>query len=126
MGNQSGNRGEPDGDPALDVTRTRPGGSEEAPGRAPDAPELPLVDARHYSVKGEFARGGLGRILEAHDHRLGRKVALKQLLHASDDALARFAREALVTARLQHPAIVPVYEAGRFPTGQPFFAMKLV
>ena len=39
---------------------------------------------------------------------------------------ARFQREALITARLQHPGIVPVYEAGRWPTGEPFFAMKLV
>ena len=38
----------------------------------------------------------------------------------------RFQREALITARLQHPGIVPVYEAGRWPTGEPFFAMKLV
>jgi eukaryotic-like serine/threonine-protein kinase len=35
-------------------------------------------------------------------------------------------REALLTARLQHPSIVPVYEAGRWPTGEPFYAMKLV
>ena len=39
---------------------------------------------------------------------------------------ARFVREALLTARLQHPSIVPVYEAGRWPTGEPFYAMKLV
>src|SRR6185312_12276678 len=32
----------------------------------------------------------------------------------------------LITARLQHPGIVPVYEAGRWPNGEPFFAMKLV
>ena len=35
-------------------------------------------------------------------------------------------REALLTARLQHPAIVPVYQAGRWPSGEPFYAMKLV
>src|SRR5262249_52986488 len=38
----------------------------------------------------------------------------------------RFAREMRITARLQHPSIVPLYEAGRWPTGEPFFAMKLV
>ncbi len=42
------------------------------------------------------------------------------------EQLSRFQREALITARLQHPGIVPVYEAGRWPTGEPFFAMKLV
>ena len=42
------------------------------------------------------------------------------------NARARFEREARITARLQHPAIVRVYEAGRWPTGEPFYAMKLV
>ncbi len=35
-------------------------------------------------------------------------------------------REALITARLQHPSIVPIYEAGRWPDGEPFYAMKLL
>ncbi|MCE9573845.1 MAG: protein kinase, partial [Deltaproteobacteria bacterium] len=38
----------------------------------------------------------------------------------------RFEREALIAARLQHPAIVPIYEAGTWEDGEPFFAMKLV
>src|SRR5262249_36594426 len=42
------------------------------------------------------------------------------------EQISRFQREALITARLQHPGIVPVYEAGRWPSGEPFFAMKLV
>ena len=68
----------------------------------------------------------MGRILVARDRRMGRTVALKELL-ASGTALGpRFEREALVTGRLQHPAIVPVYEAGRWPSGEPFYAMKLV
>jgi tetratricopeptide (TPR) repeat protein len=53
-------------------------------------------------------------------------VALKQLLDAGPGWLRRFEREAAVTSRLQHPSIVPVYEAGRLPTGEPFYAMKLV
>jgi tetratricopeptide (TPR) repeat protein len=69
----------------------------------------------------------MGRILLAHDRRLGRTVAIKEMhARADDDAARRFVREALVTARLQHPAIVPVYEAGRWPGGRPFYAMKLV
>ena len=35
-------------------------------------------------------------------------------------------REALITARLQHPGIVPVHEAGRWPSGDPYYSMKLV
>ncbi|MBS1120397.1 MAG: serine/threonine protein kinase [Deltaproteobacteria bacterium] len=89
-------------------------------------PPLPIVSDAHYKLDGEIARGGMGRIVAAEDQRLGRPVALKELLEPAGDALGRFQREALITARLQHPGIVPVYEAGRWPTGEPFFAMKLV
>ena len=89
-------------------------------------PELPTVSDAHYKSEREIARGGMGKIVAAEDQRLGRPVALKQLLEPAGDALGRFQREALITARLQHPGIVPVYEAGKFPNGEPFFAMKLV
>ncbi|HXU71449.1 MAG TPA: protein kinase [Polyangia bacterium] len=87
---------------------------------------LPLVPVDRYDVRDEFARGGLGRIFRAHDRRLGRPVAVKQLIAGGSEAARRFIREALITARLQHPAIVPIYEAGRWPSGEPFYAMKLV
>lgn len=70
----------------------------------------------------------MGRTFQARDRRLGREVVIKQPL-ASDqgfDLRTRFEREALLTARLQHPSIVGIYEAGRFPDGEPFFAMPLV
>jgi WD40 repeat protein len=87
---------------------------------------LPLVSNDRYDVRDEFARGGLGRIFRAQDKRLARPVAVKQLIAGGSEAARRFIREALITARLQHPAIVPIYEAGRWPTGEPFYAMKLV
>ena len=89
-------------------------------------PELPIVSTVHYRAARELARGGMGRIVAAEDQRLGRAVALKELLEPSPEQFGRFQREALITARLQHPGIVPVYEAGRWPSGEPFFAMKLV
>ncbi|HLU68130.1 MAG TPA: protein kinase, partial [Kofleriaceae bacterium] len=46
--------------------------------------------------------------------------------HDAEELRARFAREALLTARLEHPSIVSIHEAGRWPTGEPFYAMKLV
>jgi WD40 repeat protein/tRNA A-37 threonylcarbamoyl transferase component Bud32 len=92
----------------------------------PDPHGLPFVDPEHYYIDGQLAQGGLGRILKARDQRLGRVVAIKQLLTHDAGLEARFRREALVTARLQHPAIVPVYEAGRWPSGEPFYAMRLV
>ena len=109
------------GDAAAPTVAARPRG----PARTADG--LTEVSPAHYRVEGEFARGGMGRVLLAHDRRLGRTVALKELHEdAGPGAAGRFVREALVTARLQHPAIVPVYEAGRWPGGRPFYAMKLV
>ena len=104
--------------PTIDAGSTIP------PGR--DACELRFVDPASYRVTGELAQGGIGRILRARDERLDRPVALKELLEPGGAAEERFVREALMTARLQHPAIVPVYEAGRWPSGEPFYAMKLV
>ncbi len=123
-------------------------GSDESAGKAPEVPTqlLPsesrglraevldelsdhlscrVVEGR-YEILGEHARGGLGRILRARDRELERPVAIKELLEPGEQAEARFAREALVTARLQHPAIVPVYEMGRWPSGKLFYAMKMV
>ena len=87
---------------------------------------LTTVPASTYTILGEHGRGGLGRILRARDQRTGRVVAIKEMLPGAEEAAPRFVREALVTANLQHPAIVPVYEVGRWPDGQPFYAMKLV
>lgn len=101
------------------------------PSQLPDDsgdPVEPLIegDPDRYSSQGEHARGGLGRVLRARDHRLGRTVAIKELLRTSVAGEARFVREALVTARLQHPSIVPVHEAGRWPNGDPYYVMKLI
>src|SRR6266702_8923180 len=96
-----------------------------APG-PPGTGRLAVIDRAVYTIGGEIARGGLGRILEATDRRLERVVAIKELIHEVPELAARFKREALLTARLQHPAIVPVYEAGMWPDGAPFYAIKLV
>jgi WD40 repeat protein/serine/threonine protein kinase len=93
---------------------------------AGDGTFTPVVPRRHYEITAEHARGGIGRILRAEDRRLKRPVALKELLHHSDEAAHRFTREAELTARLQHPSIVPVYEAGCWPDGQPFYSMKFI
>ncbi len=92
-----------------------------------DSTRFPTIARGTYAIAGKFAQGGIGRILRAHDPVLDRTVALKELLvagHRTDEE--RFVREVLLTARLQHPGIVPVYAAGRWPSGEPFYAMKLV
>jgi tetratricopeptide (TPR) repeat protein len=79
-----------------------------------------------YVFRRELSRGGMGRILIAWDERHGREVAIK-IVRGADAALkARFSREAQVTARLQHPAIVPVYDSGKLADGEPFYVMRLV
>jgi eukaryotic-like serine/threonine-protein kinase len=83
-------------------------------------------DPKRYLMLGEHGRGGLGRITRAHDRELGRDVAIKELISPDHLGEARFLREALITARLEHPGIVAVHEAGRWPDGTPFYAMKLV
>jgi WD40 repeat protein len=87
---------------------------------------LPLVDTSAYALGLEVARGGMGRIVAARDLRVGRPVVVKELLGQSPQMAARFEREARVTARLQHPGIVPIYEIGQWPDGTPFYSMRMV
>ena len=111
---------------AADDTFPRGSG---APAEIPmqlDAVEWPVVESGRFASQGEHARGGLGRIVQAIDCRLARVVALKELLRDGGSSEARFIREALITATLQHPSIVPVYEVGRWPSGKPFYSMKMV
>ena len=68
--------------------------------------------------------GGMKRIYRALDRRTGRHVARAEMRQAGADP-GRFLREARITALLQHPNIVPVYEIGLNPAGQPYFVMKL-
>jgi WD40 repeat protein/tRNA A-37 threonylcarbamoyl transferase component Bud32 len=91
-----------------------------------DATPLQVRTASRYDLVDEHGRGGLGRVMRARDRELGRTVAIKELLRRGRVAELRFLREALITARLEHPAIVPVHEAGRWPDGTPFYSMKLV
>ncbi len=92
---------------------------------------IPFAAPGRYDLRGELGRGGLGRVVEAWDEALRRQVAVK-LLHEQQagDAPDRFAREARLAARLEHPAIIPVYDfgamAGSDGTAQVFLAMKRV
>src|SRR5579863_5141750 len=63
-----------------------------------DATQLPTVPREHYVAITEYGRGGMGRVIMARDRRLGRRVAVKELLHR-DGNEGRFVREALITAR---------------------------
>jgi serine/threonine protein kinase len=86
----------------------------------------PVIDPDTYTLGAEIGRGGMGRVLSARDRRIGRAVALKEMLEKDPIALARFEREARITAQLQHPNIVSIYEVGRWPDGRPFYAMPIL
>src|ERR1051325_2615520 len=106
-------------------TRTRAeGGGALRP--APDGGDLAADDPDRYEQVHEHARGGLGRVVRAVDRRLGRTVAGTELRRHSAATEPRFLREAMITARLEHPGIGPVHEAGRWPNGDPYYVMKLV
>ena len=82
-----------------------------------------------YEFTGEIARGGMGMILSARDVAFGRDVAVKVLLPEArecPEAAARFAIEARITGRLEHPGIPPVHQLGTLPDHSPFLAMKLI
>ena len=95
-------------------------------GVALDLPSLPRVDATSYAIGPEIARGGMGKILSARDRRLRRDVVIKVTRQQGQLVDPRFEREALITARLQHPSIVRVYEAGILSDGRAFYAMERV
>jgi len=104
--------------PTLDEGSTAPAGSTAPVASAPRDPES------RWQRLGELGWGGMGRVTLAHDRWLGREVALKEPLSETDAHL--FQREAIITARLEHPGIVPIYETGLSPAGVPWFAMRVV
>lgn len=78
-----------------------------------------------FEVLGELGKGGQGAVLRARDPATGRDVALKLLLRVDGRSERRFRQEAQVLARLQHPGIVGVLDAG-VEDGVPWLAMALV
>ena len=83
-----------------------------------------------FEVVSLLGAGGMGEVYRAHDHRLGRDVALKVLPAAwvSDhDRRRRFASEARAAAALNHPHICTIHEVGIGSDGEPpFIAMELL
>ncbi|MBL8912478.1 MAG: protein kinase [Archangium sp.] len=113
-------------DPPTSVSaRLRPVSGEE---KTINAVNILDVLVGRYRLEEKVGEGGMGAVYVAHDQELDRKVAVK-LLAASlvNDAevLERFEREARLTAKLDHPHIVPIYDVGRHE-GRPFIVMKLL
>ncbi|MBT2466672.1 serine/threonine protein kinase [Streptomyces sp. ISL-66] len=100
-------------------------GAEPVRGRASDLRGRRIAG---YVVEDEIGRGGMAVVYRAHDVRLDRTVALKLLaptLARNDTFRQRFAHESKVAAAIDHPHIVPVFEAGE-TDGLLYIAMRYV
>ncbi len=121
---------------AEQANRPPSSSSGGVPGFAPLAPPPPPVSSStrlgKYELLHELGRGGMGVVYAALDTQLNRKVALKLMLSnpsadAKDISLdeERFVQEAQLSAKLKHPNIVTVYEAGMLE-GRRFLAMEMI
>ncbi len=93
----------------------------------------PGMNVWRFRLSRQLARGGMGSVWAAWDERLEREVALKllpRILVTEPSAEARFEREALAMARLQHPNVVSIFDLGTFDPGVgeelPYLVMELI
>jgi eukaryotic-like serine/threonine-protein kinase len=96
--------------------------------RLRDVATRPELATNRYAILRPIGRGGMGSVYAARDEQLGREVAIKVSNAAApaDDLDQRLRQEAKVLARLEHPGIVPVHDAGLLDDGRWFYIMKLV
>ena len=96
--------------------------SLDAPLTGPDA-------SARYAQLEVLGEGGMGQVQQVEDAVLGRSIARK-VMHAEiasqPEGVRRFLREARIQGRLEHPAVVPVYDLGLDAQGLPWFTMKQV
>ncbi|RME39209.1 MAG: serine/threonine protein kinase [Planctomycetota bacterium] len=95
------------------------------------APPTPPLPARigPYTILRRLGEGGMGIVYEGQQHNPRRLVAIKVIRggpSADEYRVRLFQREAQTLARLKHPAIAAVYEAGRTDDGQHYFTMEHV
>ena len=107
-----------------DTEPRRTGGSKKDAPPAPSQPPGP-----RYKLGELLGAGGVGLVTSALDRAVGRTVAVKTLKQgraSNAGAARRFVEEAHVTAQLEHPNVVPVYDIGWLPDGQPYYTMRIV
>jgi eukaryotic-like serine/threonine-protein kinase len=87
----------------------------------------PEFEGSRYSIVEEIGRGGMGTVFLARDEVLGRDVAIKIPNSLNDEGRdRRLQLEARALAKLEHPGIVPIHDAGRLADGRQFYVMKRV
>ena len=82
-----------------------------------------------YRLVAEQGRGGFAAVWRADDSKLGRRIALKRLsghLARQSESRRRFVNEARVTAKLEHPGIVPIYDMGNLEEEHAYYTMRLI
>ncbi len=111
------------GDPASSSAARAPAAS---PSAHPDDLR-PGDQLGRYRIERLVGRGGMGEVYAAHDPQLDRRVAIKVLTssYRSAEAAARLVREAQALAKLDHPNVVAVHDAGEVD-GRVFLAMSYV
>ncbi len=109
----------------MDATVADPvsaGGRKKAESRQPlDFTLVQQID--RFGLIRELARGGMGQVFLARDTKLGRKVAIKFLLHDDPNFVGRFLVEARATARCTHENIVTIFEVGEHE-GLPYMVLE--
>ncbi|MCH8150728.1 MAG: protein kinase, partial [Planctomycetes bacterium] len=87
------------------------------------------TDIPGFRIIRELGRGGMGIVYEAQQQSPARRVAVKIVRGGrliDEHQLKLFHRETKALARLRHPNIAAIYDAGHTEDGQPFFAMELL
>ncbi len=90
----------------------------------PDQHDAP-ADWERYALTRLLGEGGMGRVWEAHDPRLRRRVAVKFLLGDDPELVARFLQEARAQARVEHDNVCRIHEVGEV-AGRPYIAMQYI
>lgn len=88
-----------------------------------------LMELEHerYGEKYLIAEGGQKKVFKCSDELTGRSVAYATVKDPdNNESTAKFIREARLTAHLEHPHIIPVYDTGLDNTGIPYFTMKYI
>jgi hypothetical protein len=98
---------------AQERPRTTPKGRSEVETVQHDVGMEDELVLDRYALLEELGSGGFGAVWLARDERLERLVAVKRIPVRGASAAARAEKEALAAARLSHPAVVSLYEAGR-------------